>query len=52
MRVFVGSMGDIFHEDIDIADRECVFWEFSKYPQHTFLLLTKRPDGNGRRMDA
>ena len=43
-RVFVCSMGDLFHGQIvddDIAD---VYRTMALCPQHTFLLLTKRPE--------
>ncbi len=42
--VFVNSMGDLFHEDVpfDFIDR--VFAVMALCPQHTFQVLTKRPD--------
>jgi protein gp37 len=42
-RVFVDSMSDLFHEDVDgdfIAD---VFRIMEKASQHNFMILTKRP---------
>ncbi len=42
-RVFVVSMGDLFHEDIPFTDIVRVFVEMVKHPKHTFMLLTKRP---------
>ena len=43
-RIFVGSMGDLFHPGVpfDFIDQVWdTMWECS---QHTFLVLTKRPD--------
>ncbi len=42
-RVFVNSMGDLFHEDVpdDWIDR--VFAVMALTPQHTYQVLTKRP---------
>lgn len=42
--VFVNSMGDLFHEDVpfDFIDR--VFAVMALCPQHTFQVLTKRPE--------
>lgn len=43
-RIFVCSMGDLFH---DFADDEWIFEIFAVMalcPQHTFMLLTKRPE--------
>ena len=43
-RVFVCSMGDLFHENI-FTDRVHEIWDVMKaYPRHTFLVLTKRPE--------
>jgi len=43
-RVFVNSMSDLFHEDIpdDFLDR--VFAVMALTPQHTYQVLTKRPE--------
>lgn len=43
-RVFVCSMGDLFHERVMQAWIDDIFDTMSKCPQHTFLVLTKRPD--------
>lgn len=41
-RIFVGSMGDIFHESVEQEWLEAI-WEVMRIsPQHTFMLLTKR----------
>lgn len=51
-RVFVTSMGDLFHEDVpfDFVDR--VFAEMAKRPHLTFLVLTKRPHITAVYVDA
>jgi len=43
-RVFVCSMGDLFHEDVPDEWLEAVFGVMAARPEHTFLLLTKRPE--------
>lgn len=42
-RVFVCSMGDLFHEDVPDRFRDLVFAAMALSPQHTFIVLTKRP---------
>jgi len=42
-RIFVVSMGDLFHEKVGLLDVIAVFDVIRMCPQHTFLLLTKRP---------
>lgn len=42
-RVFVCSMGDLFHERVDIVPFGYILNIMGKCPQHTFMLLTKRP---------
>lgn len=42
-RVFVDSMGDLFHEDVPDAFIDQVFAVMALCPQHTFQVLTKRP---------
>lgn len=41
--IFVCSMGDLFHEDVSFTDIKNVVSVTFLYPQHKFLLLTKRP---------
>lgn len=41
---FVCSMGDLFHEDVDFDDIDNIFFVMSMCPQHTFQVLTKRPE--------
>jgi len=43
-RIFVCSMGDLFHKDVSIEWVCKVFDVMKRCPQHTFLLLTKRPE--------
>jgi len=42
-KVFVCSMGDLFHEDVPDSFIEAVLAVISLAGEHTFLLLTKRP---------
>lgn len=43
-RIFVCSMGDLFHDDVDYYPIDKVFDTIIKAKQHTFLILTKRPE--------
>lgn len=43
-RVFVCSMGDLFHEDVPGAWLIKIWGVMAQCPQHTFLILTKRPE--------
>ncbi|WP_297827784.1 phage Gp37/Gp68 family protein [uncultured Desulfovibrio sp.] len=43
-RIFVGSMCDIFHENVKVPSLLRMFAVLSLCPQHTFLFLTKRPE--------
>ena len=43
-KIFVCSMGDLFHKDVSIMGQELVFNEIERNPQHTFIVLTKRPE--------
>jgi protein gp37 len=42
-RIFVNSMSDLFHEGLSDADIDQVFAVMALCPQHTFQVLTKRP---------
>ena len=42
-RVFVCSMGDLFHEDVPPGWLFHVFYAMAAHQRHTFVLLTKRP---------
>ncbi len=43
-RIFVCSMGDLFHETVPYDWQEQVFRVMWKTPRHTYMLLTKRID--------
>jgi protein gp37 len=43
-RVFVCSMGDFYHESVDDAWRTIVLNVIGQCPEHTFIILTKRPE--------
>jgi protein gp37 len=43
-RIFVNSMSDLFHEDVPFGFVERVFVVIEGAPQHTFQILTKRPE--------
>src|SRR6185312_14280881 len=43
-RVFVNSMSDLFHEDVPDGFIDKVFAVMALCPQHTFQVLTKRPE--------
>lgn len=43
-KVFVNSMSDLFHEDVPDAFIDQVFAVMALCPQHTFQVLTKRPE--------
>ena len=43
-RVFVNSMSDLFHEDLKTYQISDIFDVMMRSPQHTFQVLTKRPD--------
>ena len=40
--IFLASMGDIFHEKVPFYFIAALWRKMAKYPQHQFLLLTKR----------
>jgi protein gp37 len=42
--IFVCSMGDLFHEDVDPRFLREVLATMRQAPQHTFQVLTKRPN--------
>lgn len=43
-KYFVCSMGDLFHENVNYSWIDKVIEVIKKAPQHTFIVLTKRPD--------
>jgi protein gp37 len=42
-RIFVNSMSDLFHEDVPVSFIHRVWETMEKTPQHTYQILTKRP---------
>lgn len=43
-KVFVNSMSDLFHEDVSFTFIDQVFAVMAATPQHTYQILTKRPE--------
>src|SRR5437016_4730180 len=43
-RVFVNSMSDLFHEGVPVRFIADVWSVMASTPQHTYQILTKRPD--------
>lgn len=43
-RIFVCSMGDLFHDDVPDEFIAEILYKIDQNPQHTFQVLTKRPD--------
>lgn len=43
-RIFVNSMSDLFHEGLESEEIAAVFGIMVSAPQHTFQVLTKRPE--------
>ena len=43
-RIFVNSMSDLFHEEVPFDFVREVFLRMAKYDQHTYQVLTKRPE--------
>ena len=43
-RIFVNSMSDLFHKKIPVKFQKRVFRTMAECPQHTFMILTKRPE--------
>lgn len=42
--IFVDSMSDLFHDDVAVSFIDKVFTVIAHCPQHTFQILTKRPE--------
>jgi len=51
-RVFVNSMSDLFHPDVADQWIERIWTVMGRSPQHTFQILTKRPDRMRRFVEA
>jgi protein gp37 len=43
-KIFVNSMSDLFHENVTDEMRNLIFAVMALCPQHTFQILTKRPE--------
>lgn len=43
-KIFVNSMSDLFHEEVPLSFIQSVFETIKKTPQHTYQILTKRPE--------
>ena len=43
-KVFVNSMSDLFHEQVDLEFLRRVFDVMQRTPRHTYQILTKRPE--------
>jgi protein gp37 len=43
-RIFVNSMSDLFHENVPVETIAEIFGIMARCPQHTFQVLTKRPE--------
>lgn len=43
-RIFVNSMSDLFHDDVDDSTIDRIFAVMALAPRHTFQILTKRPE--------
>jgi protein gp37 len=43
-RIFVGSMGDLFHDRVDTARLDEILATIGSLPRHRFMFLTKRAD--------
>jgi protein gp37 len=51
-RIFVCSMGDLFHEDVTDRQVDDVIYRIALLPRHTFMILTKRPERMKRFFDG
>jgi protein gp37 len=51
-KIFVSSMGDLFHEKVNWNDQYKIFEMAYLYQYHTFILLTKRPQNLLRYYDS
>jgi len=47
-RVFVCSMGDLFHSGVNRDKQVAIWFTMERCPQHTFQVLTKRPENMRR----
>jgi len=49
-KIFVESMGDLFHDDVPRPMIDSVLEIIAACPQHTFIALTKRPENIGSKL--
>lgn len=49
-RIFVCSMGDLFHQKVDTVWIDRILEVMAACPQHTFIVLTKRPENAEAKM--
>lgn len=47
-RIFVCSMGDLFHESVTDGFIMWVWWVMARHRRHQFIILTKRPERMNR----
>jgi protein gp37 len=43
-KIFLDSMGDIFHKDVDPRWIDRILWNVAEHNRHTYMMLTKRAD--------
>ncbi len=51
-RIFVCSMGDLFHEDVKGGHLKEIWFTMMLAKQHTFMVLTKRPENIRAKLSA
>ena len=49
-RIFICSTIEMFHPKVETAWRDKIFYTIEKFPEHTFIILTKRPENIDRPM--
>lgn len=47
-KIFLNSLSDTFHKDVSDGLLDATFQMIRQHPQHTFQILTKRPEGFSR----
>ncbi len=51
-KIFVCSMGDLFHDNVSYEFIDQIFLKMIKNPQHIFQILTKRPENTYKYQEA
>jgi protein gp37 len=51
-RIFIPSMGDLFFSEVNNTWRDWIMAIMALKPEHTFMILTKRPDAMKRYFEA